>query len=289
MYQIAINLLMYGRYDHARAVVESLLREKAENVIIYLDRPGNAQVLQEQERILEYLDSLPDGFHTLVRPVKRLGLARSVRNAMDRSFESHDAAILLEDDCVIRPGGLTFFTEGLERFSDNRRIRSLCGYLFPACNFFFGPEDELLMLQRFSTWGWATWADRWRDYQADLRKIVDRFSDKNLSIELFCEDMAYITRQDDFLEGRKDIWSIPWILEHYLSSSFAIYPRESVIENIGLDGSGQNCHSTAAFSLENPEKKLSYTRWNPPPYYIENESIVKNFMDEHGLKTYPVD
>jgi len=289
MVQIALNLLMYGRYEHGRAVIESLLREGAEHVTIYLDQPGNAKVEREQMRILDYLDNLPDGFHTLVRPSERLGLARSVRSAMQRSFEAYDAAILLEDDCVLRPGGLAFFTEGLKQFSENRRIRSLCGYLFPGCDFFFGPEDELLMLQRFSTWGWATWANRWRDYEADLKKVVDRFSERNLSIELFAEDMAYLARREDFLEGRKDIWSVPWILEHYLSSSFAIYPRESVIENIGLDGSGQNCAPTSAFSLKQPERRLSFTRWSPLPYYIENEAIVKQYMDEHGLKTYPTD
>ena len=138
------------------------------------------------------------------------------------------------------PGGWPSFTERTEAiFRKSAHPGASARYLFPGCDFFFGPEDELLMLQRFSTWGWATWANRWRDYEADLKKVVDRFSERNLSIELFAEDMAYLARREDFLEGRKDIWSVPWILEHYLSSSFAIYPRESVIENIGLDGSGQ--------------------------------------------------
>lgn len=288
MIDVAVNLLMYGRFAHGRAVVESLLRERVEHVTIYLDKPGSPEVEREQGKILDFLSTLPDGFHTLRRPTERLGLARSVRSAMDRSFEQHDAAILLEDDCVLRPGAMTFFREGLEYFADNRRIRSLCGYLFPSCNFIFGSDDELLMLQRFSTWGWATWADRWVDYEPNLKNVVKRFAERNLSIEQFAADMAYLCKREDFLEGEKDIWSVPWILEHFLSSSFVIYPRESVIENIGLDGSGQNCTQTHAFTLKKQYLDLSFSRWSPLPYYIENEAIIKHYMDQYGLETYPV-
>jgi hypothetical protein len=285
--KIVINVLLYARFEHGRTVVQSLLAEGAEHFYIFLDYPRTDEIVQVQRKILAYLNTIDSARFTLIRHKRNLGLAKSVRFAMDYAFRENDGAVLLEDDCVLRPGGLRFYMDGLKNLKGNPRVRSLCGYLFPNCNFVFGPDDELLMLQRFCTWGWATWADRWQDYEVSLKRIVGRFEENRLSISSFAQDMAIICKHEDYLEGREDIWSVPWILNHYLTSSFAVYPRESVIENIGFDGSGQNCESTAAFGLAAQSSIIPFDNWSHIPYYLENEQTAKTYMDRHGLKTYP--
>ena len=60
-----------------------------------------------------------------------------------------------------------------------------------------------------------------------------------------------------------------------------------MIENIGFDGSGQNCESTAVFGLSKQSSIIPFDNWSHIPYYLENEQTVKAYMDKHGLKTYP--
>ena len=37
------------------------------------------------------------------------------------------------------------------------------------------PDADLLLMNRFLTWGWATWKDRWKEYEPSLKKIVNKF------------------------------------------------------------------------------------------------------------------
>jgi hypothetical protein len=286
--RIDLLLLLYNRPEHTLSTLEGLAANGIERVKAYLDYSDKPEVMVNQDKIRDIVRNFKGCEITLVERTAKMGLARSVRGAMDTAFaDGADAAILLEDDCVLRPGGYEFFRQGLHELKDNKQIRSLCGYLFPNCNFIFDPEADLLLLHRFSTWGWATWADRWKQYEVDLAKVVALFDTIGLNIDDYATDMGILSRSQKFLKGEVDIWSVPWILLHYLTSTFAVYPKEAVIDNIGLDGSGANCEDTEVFKTGKASAILNTYNWRGLNYFLENEEIIKDFMAINGLKTYP--
>src|SRR6185369_218067 len=107
-------LLLYNRPEHALAVVDSLIQNGVKRVRAFLDHPADAAVAARQERMLAAIAARGELELDLHRHEQRLGLARSVRFALHTTLEEADGAIVLEDDCVVRPGGMAFFQEGLE-------------------------------------------------------------------------------------------------------------------------------------------------------------------------------
>lgn len=247
----------------------------------YSDDPG---VKAAQARLLALMAERRTVSVELHRHTRRQGLARSVRFALDTVLADADAVILLEDDCVVRPGGMKFFHEGLSALRFDRRIRSLCGYLFP-CAFIRSASDPLL-LRRFCTWGWATWRDRWRDYDPELARVVQRLARRGIRVEDIADDLASLCRSPEYLENRIDVWSVNWILEHFATGTYCVYPCDSMIDNIGFDGSGNNCRPSADFRTDEGSAAVTWS-FSQLFHCTENEQMLKRFMDLNGLKTYP--
>jgi hypothetical protein len=280
-----VILLLYNRPGHSLKVLDSLIQAGVPHVRAFLDHSEDPGVQGAQEELLSRFAERKQISVTLHRHTRRLGLARSVRFALDSVLSEADAAIVLEDDCVVRPGGIDFFREGLSALRYERRIRSLCGYLFPCS--FIRSASEPLLLRRFSTWGWATWRDRWCDYEPDLGRVLRRLDERGLVPADIAGDIAALCESKEYLENKADIWSVNWILEHYATGTFCVYPCDSMIDNIGFDGTGNNCEPTHEFrtaAAEEPEKA-----WNFKQLFhcVENEDLLKRFMSDHGLKTYP--
>ena len=47
------------------------------------------------------------------------------------------------------------------------------------------PNADLLLMNRFLTWGWATWKDRWVEYESNLRKNCQRNKKKRYRYKKF--------------------------------------------------------------------------------------------------------
>jgi hypothetical protein len=282
--RIDVVLLLFKRPEHTFRVLDSLRAEGVTSVRAFMDHSDDPGVQRIQAGLVSDLSAYPGLSVDVVRHPEHLGLARSVRHALDTTLRDADAAILLEDDCVLRPGAMDFFRQGLSALRFDTRIRSLCGYLFP-CSFVRSGAEPLL-LRRFSTWGWATWRDRWREYDPNLARVIRRLEARDITLDDLGRDLATLCRAPDYLKGRPDVWSLNWILEHYASGTFAVYPSDSLIENIGLDGSGNNCRPTAAFETLAGTRAVSFD-FGHLFHCTENEDLLKSFMAERGLLTYP--
>lgn len=287
--RVDVILLIYNRPTHLKSVLQGLVDNKITEVYVYIDYSDSIEVQKNQQIMIEMLHALQGCKVHLNKRQEHYGLAKSVVSAINERFaDNADAIVLLEDDCVLKKEGFSFFEEGLRELFGNKQIRSLCGYRFPQCEFVSDPKKDLLLLFRFSTWGWATWRDRWKDYEPNLVKLLDGVRREGLSIKDFAPDIARLCESRKYLEGKVDIWSINWILAHYIDASFCVYPSESIIENIGMDGSGKNCHATEVFKTESVSRNLvGYYNWKELQFFPENEKMVENFMNKYSHMTYP--
>ena len=287
--RIDLILLLFNRPEHTKNVLEGLKRNGIKNLRAYLDFSSKPADLIKQNKILKIINNF-DGINIdLIQRKENFGLAKSVTKSLDEVFDDGaEAAVLLEDDCVLIENGFSFFEQGLHQLKDNKQIRSLCGYTFPSRNLVFDYDSDILLLSRFSSWGWGTWADRWVQYEGDYKKVIQLIDSIHLKIEDFAPDIDIVRKSPKYLNGEADVWSINWILLHYITSTFAVFPRESVISNIGLDGSGVNCENTDVFITTNKRISENIYKFDKLQYFPENENTIRKFMAEHGLKTYSV-
>jgi hypothetical protein len=92
-------------------------------------------------------------------------------------------------------------------------------------------------------WGWATWSDRWEFLQTDYKKILRILqSDKKL-LKKFNYEYSFVfhTQLIHNIERSISTWDILWFSTIFLEKKLCLFPKDSLVENIGFDGSGLNC------------------------------------------------
>lgn len=178
----------------------------------------------------------------IVEREKNLGLHASLTDGISRLTEAHGRAIVVEDDLVVAPGFLRFMAQGLERYADDERVFSVSGYMYPIEG---GGLGEALFLPMTSCWGWATWKRAWAQLDRSLGGLDaverDPALARRLNLNGAYNYLAMARRQK---RGEIDSWGICWHLTVFLKDGLTLYPRESLVENAGVDGSGT--HYTVA-------------------------------------------
>lgn len=281
---IKIILLLYNRPIHTAKVLDSLKKNKANDIHIFLDGAKNKKDLSNQKKILKIVKSYKDIISNIVIRDKNIGLASNMIRSINSTFNNKaDAIIVLEDDCVLKKNGLNYFRESLYYFKDENDIKSVCGYRIGNYRDIY-KNNSPFILKRFFPWGWATWKKEWVDYKKTLKQI--KFKKNKLNI--YPKDIVNLLEKMKDKSFNKNIWSITWIISHFLKKKYSLYPPFSVIENIGLDGSGVNCNTSNLFLLNSSNKrKYSLVNFNKIYYNNIEEEILNNFMENNYNLIYP--
>ena len=168
-----ICLFTYNRLQATKQTIASLQQNylaMESELIIYSDGPANQAAVAKVEQVRSYLKTV-DGFKkiTLINSQNNKGLAASVIGGVSRVLEEFDSVIVLEDDLVTAPNFLDFMNQAIQFYKNDERILSISGYTLdlPSLpgkrDFYFG--------YRASSWGWATWKDRWEKVDWELSLI----------------------------------------------------------------------------------------------------------------------
>lgn len=148
-------------------------------------------------------------------------------------FDNVPEGIILEDDIQYTPEFFAFADYSLNEFRADQRIGMICGTsLLPANSEYF---IEPFCAQFPSVWGWATWANRWSDYDAECSDL-EEFRSVYLNIYL-----KYGFGKKSFglilaaAHGQIDTWD--YQLTHMLikTGRFALFPPTNLVSNVGFD------------------------------------------------------
>ena len=114
--------------------------------------------------------------------------------------------------------------------------------------------DDAFFLPFVSSWGWATWDRAWQQFDpraagyAQLRNDPGRRRAFDMN---GCFD--YFSMLEAQLAGKVDSWAIRWNLSVFMNNGMVLYPRNSLVENTGFDGSGIHCRGGAADRMIDPD------------------------------------
>jgi hypothetical protein len=172
------------------------------------------------------------------------GLSRNITTGVSTVLAARSSVIVIEDDIVVGPYFLRFMNDALQTYRCTQRIGSICGYCYPVSE----SLPETYFIRGADCWGWGTWRDRWRYYNADSRALAAELESRNLLHAFDFEGAAsYSQMLMDQIVGKNDSWAIRWHASCYLRDLLVLYPGRALTENIGRDGTG--IHSTAADQL----------------------------------------
>lgn len=106
--------------------------------------------------------------------------------------------------------------------------------------------------------GWATWLNRWErvDWNvSDYKKLLKNRQMKK-QFRRCGEDVIIGLKKQ--MMGLTDSWAIRWVYQESKENMFTIRPKESLIRNIGFDGSGTHSTENNRFKDELCEDNFEY-------------------------------
>lgn len=237
-----ITLFTYARPYHTKRTVDALLRNHGvgeHDLIVYSDAPRTPDNTEAVEAVRAYLQTIT-GFRSLTvhhRP-NNYGLAKSIIEGVTEVLSSYESIIVLEDDMLVSPHFLTYMNEALHRFSNDERVISVHGYIYPVQHVL----PEAFFLRGADCWGWATWRRGWALFNQDGQALLNKLKRNNL-VRTFNFNGTYSFSQmlEDQIKGRNDSWAVRWYASAFLSDKLTLYPGRSLVHNIGFDNSGTHC------------------------------------------------
>lgn len=148
---------------------------------------------------------------------------------------------------VTSPHFLRYMNEGLERFSEDQRVISVHGYVYPVQR----PLPEAFFLRGADCWGWGTWRRGWNLFNPDGQALLDELTGRGLLDAFnFRGAYPYAEMLRSQIAGRNDSWAIRWYASAFLAAKLTLYPGRSLVHNIGNDSSGTHAMGTTTLDTD---------------------------------------
>ena len=276
-----IVLFVYNRPWHTQQTIESLQKNvfaEQSDLVIFSDAAKDVNSQSLVQKVREYIKDI-GGFKS-VRIVEReqnWGLAKSVIAGVTDVITQYGRIIVLEDDIVTNTNFLRFMNQSLEYYHSNNRIMSISGYSHP----FKIPKNykkDTLLFYRSSSWGWATWSDRWKkvDFEMSDYQSFIKNKDEQERFNYGGEDLLDMLQYQ--MSGKINSWAIRFAYAQYRYDSYSVFPIHSLTKNIGHDGTGTHCGISNEWDVE------LVNEWTPKIEDIElNSEIVSNLQEVFKL------
>lgn len=242
-----IVLFVYNRPWHTQQTIEALQENELASeseIFIYSDAPKNdgakASVLEVRELIKNVT-----GFRkiTVIKRDKNWGLAASIIDGVTTIINQYGKIIVLEDDLVTSPYFLKYMNDALEFYQDEENIYSITGFSFSSefmkfPNYF---DDEVYLNIRPMSWSWATWKKEWDGIDWNVQDFSDFISsrEKESQFNRGGTDLTNMLKMQ--MNGQLDSWYIRWSYNAFKKGKLTVYPRVSLVNNVGHDNTGVHC------------------------------------------------
>lgn len=257
-----VALFVYNRPVHTRRTISALSQNTLasdSDLIIFSDgaKAGSEADVAEVRKYLATVAGFRD-----VKVIERdsnFGLARSIVAGVTDLIETFGEVIVLEDDMITSPGFLAYMNEGLNYYRSNSKVWHISGWCFPVE--VGGQRDEtksdVYLWRCMGCWGWATWADRWQHYNNDPKQHLTWTEKKRREFDL--NDSGLFWSQLEANRKHKiNTWAVYWYATIYIHGGLCVDPYMPLIQNIGIDGSGEHFDSTDHVEMLTMSLKLSH-------------------------------
>ncbi|MGN0001918.1 MAG: sugar transferase [Sphingobacterium composti] len=254
-----IALFTYNRPQHTRKTLQALeqadLAQESE-LFIFSDGAKNAQAVELVNKVRAIIAE-PWNFKkiTIIERERNIGLAQNIIAGVTDIVNRYGKIIVLEDDLEISKVGLKYFNDALDVYQDEDKVMEISGYMYPVKDADKLPETFFFRVA--NSWGWATWQRAWKLYNPNIDELIADF-DKD-KIKRFSIDYSenFWKQVKELKAGKINSWAIRWYLTLFNNDGLALYPRQSMIQNVGTDGSGTHSDSDTVYHVELATQNIS--------------------------------
>jgi hypothetical protein len=283
-----IVLFTYKRLDHLQITIESLLscnESKESELHIYSDSAKGVEDYEDVLSVRKYIQTI-NGFKFIKISFREhnFGLAKNITTALNEIFTKYNKAIILEDDIVVSKSFLKFMNDALFLYQNEKKIWHVSGWNYPIDSSNY--QYNSYFLQMSNCWGWATWADRWKYFKKNPSYIMKSWSREMRNSFTLQNANNNFWQQITYNKKNKiNTWAIFWYATIFQNNGLCLNPVKTFTENIGNDGSGENCGDKDIFKSD-----LSVDHNNNFPNLIqinlEYYQLIRKFYLQNNIPFY---
>lgn len=243
-----------NRYEHFKRCLESLEKctgaDKTE-VYIGLDYPPSEKYIDGWRKIDQYLKYKEENssFGKLIveRRTHNYGICKEngnletmIRDISDR----YDRYIVSEDDNEFSPCFLDFMSKALEKYKDNPKVYSVCGYTQPKYQV---KGKDVIFIYDNSAWGFGRWLNR---EVPDMKYVVTELHSIKSVVKLWIRYPALLNEILSMVNKKARYGDAMYSMQCVCEETYQVRPAISLVRNTGDDGSGQHTGISGKFSKQ---------------------------------------
>ncbi len=239
-----IALFTFKRPWHTQETLNSLATNPGFSqspLFVFCDGARNAADVLSVNESREVVHAFPHPVKIVIESQRNLGLANSVIAGVTRLCNEYGRVIVIEDDLVVSPVFLDYLNAALDRYANEERVYQVTGHMWPLnveC------KHDAFFLPVTSSLGWGTWQRAWARFDSDscLWPAIagDQRRRRQFNLDGRFPFSGMLEKQ---LRGEVDSWAIRWYLTVFAHEGLALYPKNSLLVNIGFDAAGTHSKS----------------------------------------------
>lgn len=274
-----VIVFAYNRPDHFRQTLEALAKNDlaSESVLyIYCDGPKEGvskEVLTQisEVRTIAHKQSWAKETHVIESDINK-GLADSIIGGVTEIVNQYGRVIVLEDDMITSKGFLRYMNDALETYKNDEKVMHITGYMFPIEK----KLPETFFYEVPHCWSWATWQRAWKYFSNDIDALYNHWKNDWDTFNHWGD--ANLQKQlENNYKGTLYTWFIKWHAVVLAMGGLTLWPRKTLVYNIGCDGTGENCSSWHKFDTPKRAEYIKVERLNDILESRRAYRLIKNF------------
>ena len=275
--KIALGLFVYDRPEHTRQVLEALRKNCTKKLFVFCDGPKSKSDEEKVNLTGQIIQSIDWCETNIIVRNENIGLVNNIVSGINFMLETHDAAVILEDDCIPREDFWYYMTTCLAKYNSNKDVMHVNGYQLPI-KIKKTRSHDVYFSHLPMSWGYGVWKRSWKYFRMDINDSID-FLNSSKSKQLKALNPKFEKRIEDVFTNKIESWATIWTYLINLHNGYCVAPYKSLVKNIGCDGTGTHCTSSVRYdtdiALRNGE---IFSKKNP--LKLPDTIVVDKYMDE---------
>lgn len=236
-FKTPILLITFRRPEHTLKILSQIKEINPKILYIISDGFLNSEHKDKVLKTRKIIDSIKWCVVKKKFLKSNIGLKHIGKKALDWIFEKNDKAIILEDDTLPSKSFFTFCEELLNKYEYDKRISQISGSNL-LIKYKRRNNDSYFFSKYSNIWGWATWKDRWNDYDIKMKNWNEFKNDKWINdLTTYQKEKSWWMKM--FKIAYKKInyndWDYQWTFTNFINNRVSIVPSKNLISNIGHD------------------------------------------------------
>ncbi|MDL2308667.1 hypothetical protein LJC53_03675 [Bacteroidales bacterium OttesenSCG-928-C03] len=287
MFDIPILLVLYNKVEDTHNLFQVLKQLKpaklyvAGDGAVHGDRIDYVNCIRSRAVIMpEWACEKKEFFKE-----EHLGKSEMITQAITWFFKNEPEGIILFDDTIPNMDFFYYCKELLGKYREDKRIVHINGSNLQRKN---AKNDGSYYFSAYPlSWGFATWADRWKGFDLQMTLLEGENINKMMSgyISSPKEKLYWLRRYNILRRHKLDIWEYQYIFYKWYQKGLSITPSCNLVTNVGLKNRKRKIRklmreTKSIMPLSHPKEVVQSKGADQYAFkHIFNKAFIKMFSD----------